>query len=203
MLSLKSPSSCASVSAGVSSKLFKDGESGESGESVCVSGVGVPVCPARQSAASSSYLSEVVMWCARTYGFDGGAALSSLSSAKSSGGGKVSSGKSKSKSKSKSVSVVVVKPLFALPFSGVEVSSCCSALRKNGGLYTQCTKARATSYASFCDGCAKSALDNGGVPEYGTISGRLSVGINSYVDPKGNKPVAYASVPPKQYAPTP
>ena len=93
-----------------------------------------------------------------------------------------------------SKSVVVVKPLFALPFSGVEVSSCCSALRKNGGLYTQCPKARAKSCASFCDGCAKSALDTGGVPEYGTISGRLSVPINSYVDPKGNKSVSYVSV---------
>ena len=196
MLSLKSPSSCGSVGVGVSSSsaLLESGDSGKScvGVGVGVSCSGVPVCPLRQSVVSSSYLSDVVMWCGRTYGFDGGAALSLLSSSsgkvssKVSSSGKVSSGVK--------VSVVVVKPLFALPFSGVEVSSCCSALRKNGGLYTQCTKARAKSFASFCDGCAKSALDNGGVPEYGTISGRLSVPINSYVDPKGNKPVPYVSV---------
>ncbi len=86
-----------------------------------------------------------------------------------------------------------VKMAFPLPYNGECAAGCCSALRQNQGLYTQCTAAPKKGQL-FCKACQVNADKNGGVPEYGTITMRQSVGIFEYVDPKGRKPVAYTKV---------
>jgi hypothetical protein len=98
------------------------------------------------------------------------------------------------KSKTEKVTVSVAKPTFPLPYNGEMNSECCSALRQNNGLYTQCTGAR-RGESNFCKGCASQMQKTGAeVPEYGTIEMRKAVGIFEYVDPKGRKPVAYTKV---------
>ena len=88
---------------------------------------------------------------------------------------------------------VAAKSAFPVPWSGEFNDSCCSALRQNNGLYTQCTSLRRG--VEFCKGCASQMQKSGGeVPEYGTIQQRMAVGIFEYVDPKGRKPVAYSKV---------
>lgn len=87
----------------------------------------------------------------------------------------------------------VVKAAFPLPYTGVCVAGCCSALRQNQGLYTQCTGTLKKN-AVFCKQCQINADKNGGVPEYGTIAMRQAVGLYDYVDPKGRKPVSFTKI---------
>jgi chemotaxis protein histidine kinase CheA len=87
----------------------------------------------------------------------------------------------------------VVKMAFPLPYNGGCAANCCSALRQNQGLYTQCSSAPKKG-GVFCKQCQMNADKNGGVPEYGTIQMRNAVGIFEYVDPKGRKPVAYTKL---------
>ena len=72
-----------------------------------------------------------------------------------------------------------------MPFNGVS-ESCCVALRKNEGLYTQCPKKREVD--GMCKGCAK----KGSI--YGTTMDRAAVGLMEYIDPKGNKVVPYVKI---------
>ena len=85
------------------------------------------------------------------------------------------------------------KMAFPLPYNGGCAANCCSALRQNQGLYTQCSSAPKKG-GVFCKQCQMNADKNGGVPEYGTIEMRNAVGIFEYVDPKGRKPVAYTKL---------
>ena len=87
----------------------------------------------------------------------------------------------------------VVKAAFPMPYTGVCVAGCCSALRQNQGLYTQCTGSLKKN-AVFCKQCQINADKNGGVPEYGTIAMRQAVGLYDYVDPKGRKPVSFTKI---------
>jgi hypothetical protein len=90
--------------------------------------------------------------------------------------------------------VRTLKPSFPLPYNGECNADCCSALRQNNGLYTQCPALRKGT-GEFCKSCQVLAdKSDDGVPEYGTIKQRAAVGIFEYVDPKGRKPVAYAKV---------
>ena len=73
-----------------------------------------------------------------------------------------------------------------LPFSGVS-ESCCVALRKNEGLYTQCPKKKEVEN-EMCKGCIK----KGSI--YGTTMDREAVGLMEYIDPKGNKVVPYVKI---------
>jgi len=103
-------------------------------------------------------------------------------------------GKKEGKRKAEKVTVSVAKPTFPLPYNGEMNGECCSALRQNNGLYTQCTSVRRDG-SNFCKGCASQMQKTGAeVPEYGTIEMRKAVGIFEYVDPKGRKPVAYTKV---------
>jgi hypothetical protein len=86
-----------------------------------------------------------------------------------------------------------VKPAFPLPYTGVCVANCCSALRQNQGLYTQCTGSLKKN-AVFCKQCQVNADKNSGVPEYGTIAMRQAVNLYDYVDPKGRKPVSFTKI---------
>lgn len=85
------------------------------------------------------------------------------------------------------------KMAFPLPYNGGCAANCCSALRQNQGLYTQCSSAPKKG-GVFCKQCQMNADKNGGVPEYGTIEMRNAVGIFEYVDPKDRKPVAYTKL---------
>jgi hypothetical protein len=125
-----------------------------------------------------------VMECASKYGFDGEEALRYLNL-------------SALKMERKSVveKVKAVKAAFPLPYNGELNENCCSALRQNNGLYTQCTGPLGKGESKFCKSCLSNLQKNGAeVPEYGTIEMRKAVGIFEYVDPKGRKPVAYTKV---------
>jgi len=89
--------------------------------------------------------------------------------------------------------VVSAKSSFALPYNGECNDALCHGLRQNNGLYTQCQTVRKGDNM-FCKSCQSSADKNDGVPEYGTIEQRQSVGIFEYVDPKGRKPTAYVKI---------
>jgi hypothetical protein len=82
------------------------------------------------------------------------------------------------------------KTAFPLPFSGRNVEECCQSLRQNQGLYTQCRNSKAID--DFCKSCSSKMV--AGVPEYGTMSQRLAVGLNDYVDPSGRKVVHYTKL---------
>ena len=83
---------------------------------------------------------------------------------------------------------------FPLPFSGVQKEEWCHALRQNNGLYTQCSSEKCES-ERYCGACSKQVeKSESGVPEYGTIESRMSVGLHDYVDSKGRKPVHYTKI---------
>ena len=86
-----------------------------------------------------------------------------------------------------------VKAAFPMPWNGACIAGCCSALRQNQGLYTQCTGSLKKN-AVFCKQCQVNADKNGGVPEYGTVAMRQAVGLYDYVDPKGRKPVSFTKI---------
>jgi hypothetical protein len=87
--------------------------------------------------------------------------------------------------KVKQVKEKQVKSKIPLPFDGCLKEGCCSALRQNNGLYTQCETV--VSDSDFCKKCGPSAI-------YGTIQQRLEVGIMEYRDPKGKAPTAFVKV---------
>ena len=96
------------------------------------------------------------------------------------------------KSSVKRVKTIVAKPAFALPYNGECAADCCSALRQNNGLYTQCQIV--VDGVKFCKQCQISADKNDGIPEYGTIEQRQAVDMFEYIDPKGRKQVHYTKV---------
>ena len=134
---------------------------------------------------------KVVRECGLKYGFDGESAIREL------GLETVEILRKKVEKSVKEVKnkVVIEKASFALPFNGECNDSCCQALRQNNGLYTQCQLARKGANNLYCKSCQQLAeKSEDGVPEYGTITQRMSVGIFEYVDPKGRKPVSYTKV---------
>jgi len=85
------------------------------------------------------------------------------------------------------------KPSMVLPFCGEVEASWCQAVRKNHGLYTQCTKSKKDG-SDYCSTCLKQAENSStDKPPYGDIRDRASVGLE-YRDPKGNRTVPYANV---------
>jgi hypothetical protein len=117
----------------------------------------------------------VVRWCSERYNFVASEALEEM--------GDLLIGDSK----------IVKKSKFVLPYNGEHNEECCNGLRKNVGLYTQCQVKKKVN-EKYCKTCQNSAEKNDGVPEYGTIEGRLAVEIYEYVDPKGRKPTSYAKI---------
>jgi hypothetical protein len=88
------------------------------------------------------------------------------------------------------------KPLVPLPFTGHVSEECCSGLRNNHGLLTQCHKSKCESN-EYCSGCQKQADKNAsGKPNSGCIEDRLAAyeSGKEYRDSKGKAPVAYAKV---------
>jgi hypothetical protein len=128
---------------------------------------------------------EAVRWCGEHYNFDAEEALRSLYVNIEL--------TSKSKSSSKPLTKSSMKARFVLPYHGTINEECCSGLRKNGGLYTQCQVQKKVN-DKFCKTCQKSADKNDGIPEYGTIEEREAVDIFDYVDRKGRKPTSYSKI---------
>ena len=79
-----------------------------------------------------------------------------------------------------------------LPWCGVESSGNCGNIKKNGGLYTQCSKEK--EGGEYCKVCARSIEKNGGVSKYGRVSDRVECGIMEYIDPSSGKKVTPYSV---------
>jgi len=136
---------------------------------------------------------KAVELCASKYNFSAEEAIKELGVISVSVGGK--NGKKVGK-KTVSEKQISLKSSFPLPYNGEKNEECCSALRQNNGLYTQCTGARGENPSRpYCRGCVRQMQKTGAeVPEYGTIEMRKAVGIFEYVDPKGRKPVAYTKV---------
>ena len=141
------------------------------------------------SSVASELSMRVVSECASRYNFDGEEAIRLLGLSDIS----ISSVERVDKKRSvKRVKTIVAKPAFALPYNGECAADCCSALRQNNGLYTQCQIV--VDGVKFCKQCQISADKNGGIPEYGTIEQRRAVDMFEYVDPKGRKQVHYTKV---------
>ena len=141
----------------------------------------------RMVSAYEDLTHRAIMECGVMYGFDGSDAIRRLGLESV----KLSSASSRKKVEKKEI---VAKSAFPLPYNGESSDLCCQALRQNNGLYTQCQshKKGENSYCKSCQQLADKSED--GIPEYGTIAQRQSVGVFEYVDPKGRKPVAYTKV---------
>jgi hypothetical protein len=85
----------------------------------------------------------------------------------------------------------VKKPEIELPFCGIKLEGFCSAIKKSGGLYNQCTKPTNNTYCTICQKQADKNSSN--KPNLGDISERIEQGDN-WCDPSGKKPVKYAKV---------
>jgi hypothetical protein len=127
---------------------------------------------------------EAIKECATMYSFDSEEAIRKLNmdSLKI----QVSSKKSKASLKPKS--------LFPLPFNGEAKEDCCQALRKNGGLFTQCLQKRKDE-SQFCKSCELQANKNStGKPDHGTIQDRMACGLYEFRTPKGEYPIPFAKL---------
>ena len=83
---------------------------------------------------------------------------------------------------------------FPLPYNGGQDVKCCSGLKENHSLMTQCQNARKGD-EKLCKTCENQASKNSnGLPTYGTIEMRNACGIFEYVAPCGKSPVAYSKV---------
>ena len=138
--------------------------------------------------AAQELAKRAIQACASHYGFNGEEALEMLNL----NDVRVSR-ESKREKPAKKSKVVVEKPRFPLPYNGVCNESLCNGIRQNNGLYTQCQTVK-KGLSMYCKSCQASADKHEGIPEYGNMSSRQAVGIFSYVDRKGRKPVAYTKV---------
>jgi len=129
---------------------------------------------------------DVIRGCALKYNFSESEALS----------GVLLDLREVGRKKEVKVSKSLRRGLVPLPFTGDVSEECCSGLRQNHGLLTQCHKSKCDS-SEYCSGCQKQAEKNAsGKPNSGSISDRLAAykSGKEYRDPKGKAPVAYAKV---------
>jgi len=130
---------------------------------------------------------DTVNACALKYGFNSEEALNSLGVLSLSEGAKKST-KKEAKTKKRD------KPSVPVPFKGSIQEGCCSGLKQNHGLLTQCQNTCDTEY---CKGCQKQCDKNAsGKPDCGSVSDRMAAYLNGFEfrDPKGRAPTAYAKV---------
>jgi hypothetical protein len=137
----------------------------------------------------SSAVSKAVHYCGSKYNFDAEEALRELNVRD------ISLSVSKKTVKTKEIKekvvvvkekVVVVKSKYPMPFSGTIKEGCCSGLRQNHGLYTQC-ETTVNSDEKYCKKCGPS-------PQFGTIEQRLAVGLMEFRDSKGKGPIHFTKV---------
>jgi len=132
---------------------------------------------------------STVASCALKYGFSEADALSGL------GILELSSRSNKStKKEAKTKTEKRAKPMVPLPFKGSIQEGCCSGLKQNHGLLTQC---QTTCDSEYCKGCQKQCDKNAsGKPDCGSVSDRMAAYMkgSEFRDPKGRAPIAYAKV---------
>jgi hypothetical protein len=103
-------------------------------------------------------------------------------------------GKKEVSSKEEVVGVKSFRGNFPLPYNGTHDESCCSGLKENQFLMTQCQNARKGD-EKLCKTCDNQASKNSnGLPKFGTIEMRMACGMFEYVAPNGKSPVAYSKV---------
>lgn len=132
---------------------------------------------------------QTVCSCALKYGFNSEEALSSLGVLSLSEGAKKST-----KKEAKTKTEKREKPSVPLPFKGSIQEGCCSGLKQNHGLLTQCQNTCVTEY---CKGCQKQCDKNAsGKPDCGSVTDRMAAYMSGseFRDPKGRAPTAYAKV---------
>ena len=96
--------------------------------------------------------------------------------------------------KEKVEKVKVVKMKYPMPFVNKKNDMCCSGLRQNHGLYTQC-ESKKVKDSEYCKKCHNESLKNSsGKPDYGNIDDRLEFGPYEFRDPKGKSPIAYTKL---------
>jgi len=131
---------------------------------------------------------QAVKECARKYGFNEEEAIKSLGMLSLSDGAKKKEPKIKTKTDKHA------KPLVPFPFKGSLEEGCCSGLKQNHGLLTQC-QTRCDS--EYCKGCQKQCDKNAsGKPDCGSVKDRMAAYTtgSEFRDPKGRAPIAYAKV---------
>ncbi len=85
------------------------------------------------------------------------------------------------------------KSEFPMPFNNKKNEDCCSGIRLNHGLYTQCENKKGNE--KYCKSCDKQSKKNeDGKPDYGDIEDRLNVGLYDFRDRKGKSPTEYLKV---------
>ena len=102
--------------------------------------------------------------------------------------GKKTNNKSKKKQKN--------KPKIPIPFYGIVENNWCCGIKKNHGLYTQCSKARPGD-GDYCKICSRQAMNNAdGKPNCGDIRDRQNQWSEKLnYKPPGMKPeIPYANV---------
>ena len=132
---------------------------------------------------------QTVRSCAEKYGFNSEEALSGLGVLSLCEGAK-----KPLKKEAKTKAEKEAKPLVPLPFKGSIQEGCCSGLKQNHGLLTQC-QTRCDS--EYCKGCQKQCDKNAsGKPDCGAVSDRMAAYMNGseFRDAKGRAPIAYAKV---------
>jgi hypothetical protein len=88
------------------------------------------------------------------------------------------------------------KSTIPLPFDGTFIKNCCSGLKNNHGLYTQCLK-NPIKDSLFCNTCFnQSSKNSSGKPNNGTIHDRIYAFNNNtpFIDPNGKSPSHFATV---------
>jgi hypothetical protein len=147
--------------------------------------------------ATKEVARECIMRCAEKYGFDGEEAFSEMFvkvdvvEMKKRGSVK----KLVKEVKKDEEEVKSVKSNVIFPFSKERVNELgCCGIAYNQGLFTQCLKKRMEE-GKYCKTCQKEADGSAsGIPNNGTITERLRVGLMEYRDPKGRSPIRYSKV---------
>ena len=135
---------------------------------------------------------EKILECSKLYNFDGEEAVRRL--LVENNVDKVDKVVKEKVVKDKVVKDKVVKSVYPMPFNNEKNEECCSGIRQNHGLYTQCEN-KMSQTSKYCKSCDKQAKKNEDCkPDYGDIEDRLAVGVYDYRDRKGKGPKNYLKV---------
>lgn len=141
-------------------------------------------------AAASEFSRDVIRLLAAKHGFNADAAISEFVPERAS----VTRLDPKRKAKRDAGPKRPAKPIMVLPWVGIVRAGCCSGLRYNHGLFTQCANGPLDS-GKYCVTCQKqSDTSSTAQPTFGDVSDRSAVGAMEFRDPKGKAPLPYANV---------
>ena len=128
---------------------------------------------------------EKILECGKLYNFDGEEAVRRLL---------VENNVDKVVKEKVVKDIAPAKSVYPMPFNNEKNEECCSGIRQNHGLYTQCEN-KMSQTSKYCKSCDKQAKKNEDCkPDYGDIEDRLAVGVYDYRDRKGKGPKNYLKV---------